>query len=117
MHDVPFLGRKMSAFTVDISKHLEDTIKFIKIGPDADDVLRVDDDKNTVLRIQAMLSEDSSTEGINKVLELALGKEGFEKVNNMKMSYSAFECLFIGVMAAMSNLTYEQAEKRFRNQI
>ena len=104
----------MSAYTVDISKHLEDTIKFVKLGPNEDDVLRVDDDKNTVLKIQELLNKDNSNEGVEKALELAVGKDGLAKINSKKLSYKAYENIFIGVMAAMLAQTFEETYNQFR---
>lgn len=105
----------MSAYTVDISKHLEDSIKFIKLGPKEDDVLKVDDNKNTVIKIQEILNNDDSNKGMEKAMELAIGKEGVEKINSMNLSFSAYQNIFIGIMAAISATTFEETEKRFRN--
>lgn len=104
----------MSAFTVDISKHLEDSIKFLKVGPNEDDVLKVDDNKNTVLKIQEILNKENTNEGIEKALKLAVGQEGVDKINSMKLSYNAYQNIFIGVMAAISAQTFEETEKQFR---
>lgn len=104
----------MSAYTVDISKHLEDTVKLLKIGPNKDDVLEVDDDKNTVLKIQEILNKENTNEGIEKALKLAVGEKGFEKINSMKISYTDYQNIFIGVMAAISAKTFEETEKQFR---
>ena len=105
----------MSAFTVDITKHLEDSLKFIKLGPNQEDVLRVDDKKNTVIKIQSILNTDASADNMEKALELALGKEGLEKVNSMDLSYEAYQNVFIGVMAAINCKTFEEVEKTFRD--
>lgn len=105
----------MSAYTVDISKHLEDSIKFIKLGPNAEDVLKVDDNKNTVIKIQEILNNDVSNEGMEKAMELAVGKEGVEKINSMNLSFSSYHNIFIGIMAAISASTFEETEKNFRN--
>lgn len=104
----------MSAYTVDISKHLEDSIKFVKIGPNEEDVLRVDDDKNTVLKIQEIVNKDNSNAGVEKALELAVGKDGLKKINGLKLSYKAYQNIFIGVMAAIFAQTFEETEKQFR---
>lgn len=105
----------MSVFTVDISKHLENSIKFVKIGPSADDVLKVDDNKNTVIKIQEIINKDDSNTGIEKALKLAVGEEGMKKIEEMNLSFSAYQNVFIGVMAAISAKSYEEMEKQFRN--
>ena len=106
---------KMNAFTVDISQHLEDAPKFLKIGPGDDNVYKVDDRKNTVLKIQEILNNDSSSKGIDKALKLALGDEAVKKINEMDLSMSAYQNIFIGMMAAISSQKFEEAEKQFRD--
>lgn len=69
----------MSAFTVDISQHLENSQKFLKIGPGDENVVLVDDSKNTVLKIQEIINKDDSITGMDKALELALGKENAKR--------------------------------------
>lgn len=105
----------MSAFTVDITRHLEESLKFIKLGPNADDVLQVDDKKNTVIRIQSILNADSSADAMDKALELALGKDGLKKINSLNLSMEAYQSVFIGVMAAINCKTFEEMEKTFRD--
>lgn len=105
----------MNAFTVDISSHLEDSPKFVKLGPTDEDVFQVDDRKNTVLKIQEILNHDQSAKSINKALELALGREAVKRIEDMELSITAFQNVFIGVMAAMNSKTFEETEKDFRN--
>ena len=105
----------MNAFTVDISQHLEDAPKFIKLGPGDENVYKVDDRKNTVLKIQEILNKDQSVNTINKALELAIGKEAVKKIEEMDLTMSAFKNIFIGVMAAINSKSFEETEKDFRN--
>ena len=104
----------MNAFTVDISMHLEDAPKFLKLGPGDENVFKVDDKKNTVLKIQEILNKDSSYEGMDKALKIALGEEAVKKINEMDLSMTAYQNIFIGMMAAISSQKYEEAEKQFR---
>lgn len=105
----------MNAFTVDISQHLEDAPKFIKLGPGDENVYKVDDKKNTVLKVQEILNRDQSVDGINKALELTLGKEAVNKIEKMDLSMASFQNIFIGVMAAINSKSFEETEKDFRN--
>lgn len=104
----------MSAFTVDISQHLENTQKILKYGPNADDYFVVDDNKNTVLKIQEILNKDDSIVSIDKAMKLVLGEEGFKKIESLNLSMQAYQNLFIGMMAAISAKSYEEMEKSFR---
>ena len=105
----------MSAFTVDISKHLEDSQKFIRIGEGDENILKVDDSKNTVLKIQEILNKDNSVSGMEKAMELALGEEGVKKINKLNLTMKAYQNLFIGMMAAISCKSFEEMEKQFRD--
>lgn len=104
----------MNAFTVDISMHLEDAPKLLKLGPGDENVFKVDDKKNTVLKIQEILNKDASSEGMDKALKLALGEEAVKKINEMDLSMTAYQNIFIGMMAAISSQKFEEAEKQFR---
>ena len=110
-----FLVFNMDAFTVNISQHLEDAPKFLKIGEGDKNVFKVDDRKNTVLKIQEIVNKDSGITGMDKAIELALGKEALKKINEMDLTMSAYQNIFIGMMAAISSQTFEEAEKQFRD--
>lgn len=103
----------MNAFTVDISQHLEDAPKFLKLGPGDENVFKVDDSKNTVLKIQEILNKNDSLEGVDKAIEIAMGKEALDKINKMNLSTKAFQNVFIGMMAAISSEKFEKIEERF----
>lgn len=105
----------MNAFTVDISQHLEDSPKFLKVGAGDENVFKVDDRKNTVLKIQEILNKEESVESMSKVMELALGKEAAKKIEEMDLSMNAFQNVFIGLMACISAKSFEETEKQFRN--
>lgn len=98
------------AYTVDISKHLMDEPKFLKIGPGDENVLRINDKKNTVLMIQQAMSE----ENLDKALKLGLGEEGFKKIEAMDLTMAAYENLVIGMLAAIQQEKFEVMMKRFR---
>ena len=102
-------------FTVNITSHLVDSPKFLKIGEGDENVFKVDDRKNTVLEIQQILNDDSGVDGMDKAIELALGKDALDKINAMDLSMSAYQNIFIGMMAAMNSQSFEETEKQFRN--
>lgn len=106
---------KMDAFTVNISQHLENIPKFLKIGPGDENVFKVDDRMSTVIKIQDLTNDRSDITTMNKALELALGKEAAEKIERMDLSLSSFQNIFIGMMAAISGKKFEEMEKQFRS--
>lgn len=105
---------KMDAFTVNISQHLEDKPKFLKVGSGDENVFKVDDRKNTVLKIQEIMNKNSGLEEIDKAIELALGKEAMKKINDMDLSMTAYQNVFIGIMSAINGKSFEETEKQFR---
>lgn len=105
----------MDAFTVNISQHLENAPKFLKIGPGDENVFRVDDRMATVIKIQDLTNEKSDITTMCKALELALGKEAVKKIESMDLSLSSFQNIFIGMMAAISGKSFEEMEKQFRS--
>ena len=102
----------MSAFTIDITQHLEDSPKFLKIH---DHTFKVNDRKNTVIRIQQKLEEGATLETMNQVLEFALGKEAVDYIEELDLTMQGFQNIFIGVMSCINAMSYEETEKRFRN--
>lgn len=98
---------------IDLSSKIENQPKFIKIGEKS---FQVFDDKNTVLKVTNLLKSDtlSEVEGIDKVLELLLGKSGKKELDNLNLSISGYKVVFTGVMACVNNETYEQCEQRFQ---
>lgn len=104
----------MDAFTVNISQHLEDAPKFLKIGDGDKNVFKVDDRKNTVLKIQEILNKQSGIVEMDKAIELALGKEALKKINEMNLSMTSYQNIFIGMMAAINGKSFEETEKTFR---
>ena len=105
----------MNAFTVNIASHLEDAPKFLKVGPGDENVFKVDDRMSTVIKIQDLTNDSSDLKTMHKALELALGKEAMEKIDEMDLGLNAFQNLFIGMMAAISAKSFEEMEKQFRN--
>lgn len=106
---------KMNAFTVDISTHLEDAPKFLKVGPGDKNVFKVDDRMSTVIKIQDLTNKNTDLSVMRKALELALGKEAVQKIDEMDLSLIAFQNIFIGMMAAISGKKFEEMETQFRN--
>lgn len=107
---------RMDAFTINISQHLEDAPKFLKIGEGDENVFKVDDRKNTVLKIQEIINKDNSLGVMDKAMELAIGKEAVKKINELNLSMGAYQNIFIGMMAAISSKSFEEMEKQFRNE-
>ena len=104
-----------NAFTINIASHLEDSPKFLKLGPGDENVFKVDDRKNTFLKIQEVLNNGDGIVGMDEAILLAMGEEALKTINEMDLSLAGYQSIFIGMMAVISSISYEEAEKRFRN--
>lgn len=105
------------SFVVNIASRLENQEKFLQIGRNEGDVIKVYDDKNTFLKVQEILSKETDLKGMDQALELLVKKEGMKKINDMKLSVTAYQDLFIGVMACVQGKPFEDVEKQFRNSL
>lgn len=77
---------------------------------------KVDDSKNTITRVYAMLGSGgdiSNIETIDKILKELLGAEAVKDFSGL--CYTDSIVPFIAAMAAVQNKTYEEVEAAFRN--
>lgn len=101
------------ATLIDITNKIKNEQKFIKLG---DKSYKVDDTKNTVIKVMALFeSEGSEIENMENALKLLLGKEAFKDIEAMNLSMEDYRVPFIAVMACVTGKTYEQTEADFRN--
>ncbi len=76
-----------------------------------DKVYVVDDRKRTVDEMMKVVDKEN---GEKKAIELTLGKEAAREIEAMELSVSGYNNLIIGIMAAVMDLSFEEAEERFR---
>lgn len=50
---------------------------------------------------------------MDKAVKLALGQSAFEEIENMELFFADYKVLFIGIMAGVSDQSYEEVEKSF----
>ena len=94
---------------IDISAKLVNEPKFLQVAEGK--TYKVDDRKNTVLQMSALLNEGTaSVEGIDKAIKL-----GFKEIEAMELSITAYQSLFIGMMALVTDKSFEEMEQTFRN--
>lgn len=98
---------------IDISSKLMNEPKFLQVTEDK--TYKVDDRKNTVIQMNQILENaNGSVESIDKAIKLCLGDKAFKEIEKMDLSMTAYQSLFIGMMALVTNKTYEELEKTFR---
>lgn len=100
------------ATLIDITGKIKNEEKFIKYG---DKTYKVDDRKNTMLKIHAIMNERQTGDlnDIEKIMELLIGKDAVKDFNDLR--YEDYLVPFYAAMACVQNKTYEEVENSFRN--
>lgn len=73
----------------------------------------VNNSVEAVMKFEEMAGA-GSTKALLSAIEEILGKEAFVEVRVMKLSVPDIKVLMTGIMAAMQDLTYEEAAARFQ---
>lgn len=98
---------------IDISAKLINEPKFLQVT--ADKNYKVDDRKNTVLKINELLGDGNGVKQIDEAIKICLGEKAFKEIEEMELSITAYQTLFIGMMALITDKSFEEMEKTFRN--
>lgn len=107
------------AHIIDITARLTASIPKIKIGEKEYDV---NDNKNTVIKVQNMLTsskdDDSSFDSLIKAVEMLLGKKAVVEIEKempgTTTRISQLKVLFVAIMALVEGVDYEVVEARFQ---
>ena len=97
---------------IDITNKIKNEEKFIKLY---DKTYKVDDSKNTVLKVMSILEKEGEAVAMDKAIELILGKEAKKYIDSSNLSVQDYQVPFIAVMACVNNVSYEAMEEQFRN--
>ena len=97
---------------IDITNKIKNEEKFIKLY---DKTYKVDDSKNTVLKVMSILESEGEAVAMDKAIELILGKEAKKYIDSLNLSVQDYQVPFIAVMACVNNVSYEAMEEQFRN--
>lgn len=107
------------AHIVDITGRLEAAVPQLRLSED--EVYRINDDKNVILKMQAAtdkLSDEESIKSFEVLLDALLGKEQLKAIEKnhpgATKSLSQMTVLSIACSAAIQGISYEDAEARFR---
>ena len=97
---------------IDISKKLSNDKPVIKVAEGKE--YKINNSKNTMLLInQEMQNNKNELAAMDKVVKLALGQNAFQEIESMELSFADYKVLFIGIMAGVSDQSYEEVEKNF----
>ena len=95
---------------IDISKKLSNDKPVIKVAEGKE--YKINNSKNTMLLInQEMQNNKNELAAMDKVVKLALGQNAFQEIESMELSFADYKVLFIGIMAGVSDQSYEEVEK------
>ena len=83
----------------------------VRVG---DRIYAVDDRLSTFERINARIKEGCEGEEFATIIGEALGEENFREIKEMDLPYGVMYELVIIVLAAIQDLTVEEARRRFR---
>ena len=99
------------ATVIDITSKIKNEEKFIVYNGKS---YKVDDRKDTVLKIYAILNENKTTnlDTIDAAMTELIGKSAVKDFANF--SYSDYLVPFFAAMACVQNKTYEEVENSFR---
>lgn len=96
--------------TINITDKFKMEQPSIQIGEKA---YPVDNSVEAVLKFEE-LSEGGGTKALLDAMETALGKEAYKEIGVNKLSVANLKVLTVAMMAAMQELTYEEAAARFQ---
>ena len=75
----------------------------------------VDCAAKSMLKAQEIFKNDSSLEGVFKVIELLLGKKAKKEIDEMNLTVKQLKIVALAIMAQVNEVSYEEMEKRFQN--
>lgn len=99
---------------IDIASKLVDEEKFLQFGPNKH--YKVNDSKNAVMQVNAIVQNGTEVEAMDEAIKLILGKKAFAEIEEMDLSMSSYQAIFIGMMALISGKEFDEMEKSFRAQ-
>lgn len=99
------------ATLIDITGKIKNEQKFIKYGGKT---YKVDDRKNTIVEVYALLNEAGGTDikTVDNIMTKLLGAEALKDFDGL--SFSDYLVPFFAAMACVQNKTYEEIEASFR---
>lgn len=98
--------------TIDITMKLIDEPKFLKVKEGK--VFAISDSKNTVMKVNALLQKGNDAKVMDSAMKLVLGDEAFQEIEDMNLSMSSYQAIFIGMMALITGKEFEEMDATFR---
>ena len=96
---------------IDITNKIKNEEKFIKLF---DKTFKVDDSKNTVLKVMSIIDNTAEGQAMDKAIEMIVGKDAKKYIDCLNLSINDYQVPFVAVMACVNNVSYEVMEEQFR---
>lgn len=111
------------AQVIDIRDRITNELPMVRVTEEL--VITVNNRKNTILNMQAMISEEQrkslENEGafdemkmMRKTLEMLIGKKAADEVEALDLPFPEYKMVYQAIMAAATGNTMEDVEKRFQ---
>ncbi len=99
---------------IDISAKLTNERPKLKLAEDK--VYEIDDRKNTILKMYQKMQDANidSIEFLDETIKMLLGEKAAKEIDEMNLSIKDYQTIVIAIMAAIQEITFEDAEKLFR---
>lgn len=99
---------------IDISGKLCDEEKFLEVAKNKH--YKVDDRKNTVMKVNAIVQDGGDAEAMDEAIKLVLGEVAYKEIEAMDLTMNSYQSIFIGMMALITGKSFEEMEQSFRGQ-
>jgi len=83
----------------------------------ADKIYTIDNRLSTFQRINERLTTRDGISDFEIIIAEALGTENLQEINNMDLSYGVMHDIVIIILAAIQDVSAEEARSRFRREI
>lgn len=100
---------------IDISQKLNENEES-KIRIDENNEFDVDCGAETMLIAEQKFKQGKTIEDYYEIIKLFLGEEATKVIRNKNLSAKKLTAVVIAIMAQVNELSYEEMEKRFREQ-
>lgn len=108
---------------IDITSRITNELPMVRVTNDL--VVTVNNRKNTIMSIQAMISEtqkkaEKNKEGFDELkmmrmtMDMLIGKKSADEVEALDLPFPEYKLVYQAVMAAATGNSMEDAEKRFQ---
>ena len=111
------------AKVIDITSKITNELPMVRITDEL--VVSVNNRKNTILNMQAMVqetqknSEDGTFDEValmGKTLSMLIGEKSAKEIEKMDLPFPEYKVVYQAVMAAATGTDLEEVEKRFQEQ-